>query len=134
MLIRKKVCCTHDAAAAFLGVAAFFAGVFLVVAFLAAGFAGPLVTRPDLVFPRTFSSGTMAGACEKALTMHLFLSSFFDTMVEHTAAGVLRLLEVLALGFTAFLAAVAFFGAATFDEAFFGAAFLAAGALAAFSL
>ena len=55
-------------------------------------------------------------------------------MVEHTAAGVLRLLEVLALGFAAFLAAVAFFGAATFDEAFFGAAFLAAGALAAFSL
>lgn len=53
-------------------------------------------------------------------------------MREHTAAGVLRLLEVLALGFAAFLAVVAFFGAAAF-VAFFGAAFLAVGALVAFS-
>jgi hypothetical protein len=31
-------------------------------------FAGPLVTRPDLVFPRTFFSSTMAGAWSHAVS------------------------------------------------------------------
>ena len=45
--------------AAFLGVV-----VCLVAAFLAdaAGLGGPLVTRPDLVFPSTFSTSMTAGA------------------------------------------------------------------------
>jgi len=43
--------------AVFLGAAAF-----LGAAFLAAGLAGPLVTRPDLVLPRTVSFGATAGA------------------------------------------------------------------------
>ena len=58
----------------FFGVVDFFAGVLLgvffaffgaVVVFFAGllGFAGPLVTRPDLVFPRTFYSSLTAGAC-----------------------------------------------------------------------
>ena len=45
--------------AAFFGAAAFFVGVFF-GALVAAGFV--FVTRPDLVFPRTFFSSTMAGA------------------------------------------------------------------------
>jgi len=44
----------------------FFAGVFLGAAFLPLtgleGLAGPLVTRPDLVLPRTFFSSMIAGA------------------------------------------------------------------------
>ena len=56
--------------AVFFGVAAFLAGVAAFffdgadAVFLAGlvGFAGPLVTRPDLVLPRTFFSSMMAGA------------------------------------------------------------------------
>lgn len=48
----------HDYAAAFLGVAFFFGA-----AFLAAGFAVVLVTRPDLVLPITLGWSTTAGAC-----------------------------------------------------------------------
>ena len=33
-------------------------------------FAGPLVTRPDLVFPRTFFSSTIAGAWSHAVSKH----------------------------------------------------------------
>lgn len=52
---------------AFFGVAAFLAAAFFGPGFLpvlgfAAGLAGPLVTRPDLVLLRTFSSSTIAGA------------------------------------------------------------------------
>ena len=55
---------------------------------------------------------------------------------SHTAAGVLRLLAVLALGFgaAAFFAAGAFFGSAALDLSFFGALrFLGAAAFAAVS-
>lgn len=51
-----------------MGVAAFFfseADLVTVFAFFEAGLAdvaGPLVTRPDLVLPRTFFSSTIAGA------------------------------------------------------------------------
>ena len=57
-------------ASAFLGVAffadaGFFGAAFLGVFFTAGllGLAGPLVTRPDFVFPSTFFSSTTAGAC-----------------------------------------------------------------------
>lgn len=75
---------------------AFFGVAFFPVAFLAAGFfagaaglAVVLVTRPDLVLPRTFSTGTIAGA----------------------AVGALRLVAVFAFGLdaAAFLGAGAFF-------------------------
>jgi hypothetical protein len=46
-----------------LGVA-FFGAAFFGVAFLAGVLAVVLVTRPDLVFPRTAGLSTTAGACE----------------------------------------------------------------------
>ena len=50
--------------AVFFGVVDFL-DVFLDAAFFGtAVFAGPLVTRPDLVLPRTFFSSTIAGACK----------------------------------------------------------------------
>jgi len=55
----------------FFGVAfaAFLTGVFFGAAFLplaaVADLAGTLVTRPDLVLPRTLGSSIMAGACRK---------------------------------------------------------------------
>ena len=52
-----------EAAAAFLGVDAFFGAAFLVTVFLTVGdFALVLVTRPDLVFARTLGTSTTAGA------------------------------------------------------------------------
>jgi hypothetical protein len=69
MKIRKvEVAAYAAAASAFFGVAdflgvAFFAAAFLgAAAFLATAFAGVLVTRPDLVLPRTLGSSTIAGA------------------------------------------------------------------------
>lgn len=51
----------------FFGVAAFLVTAFLVPAafFAGAGLAGPLVIRPDLVLPMTFSWSTTAGAYSK---------------------------------------------------------------------
>lgn len=121
-----------EASAFFLGVAAFLGVVvFFVVAFLAgaAGLAGPLVTRPDLVLPSTFSTSTTAGAW-------WMVSHGINVILERylTAAGVLRLVAVLALAFgvVVFLVLVAFLGAAVaLAGVFFGAAafFVAAGAL-----
>ena len=50
--------------AVFLGVDFAFGAFFVEAVFFAGlvGLAGPLVTRPDLVLPRTFFSSTMAGA------------------------------------------------------------------------
>jgi len=68
---------SHAAAgvAVFLGVAELFFGVAFLAGFafpaeelFFAGLladAGPLVTRPDFVFPRIFGSSTMAGACSR---------------------------------------------------------------------
>lgn len=116
------------------------ASYFLVVRFLAAALAGGgavlLVTRPDLVFPRTLGCSTMAGAYIKKLAKEsTFSFSFLLFREKRTAVGalVLRALPELALGLaaaffaTGFLAVVLVAGLVTF----LGAAFLATVALAA---
>lgn len=66
----------------FLGAVAAFAEAFFGPVFFfvgAAGFAGPFVTRPDLVFPRTFSTSTTAGACcivSQSLNLSLLWGSY----------------------------------------------------------
>lgn len=118
-------------AAFFFGVAVFLAVAFFGPAFLtgAVDFAGPLVIRPDLVLPSTFSVSTIAGACNQYQS-----GSHQENKSGHTAAGVLRLLAVLALGFgaTAFFAAGTFFGSDDLVFSFFGAPrFLGAAVFAA---
>ena len=122
-----------EASAFFLGVAAFLGVVdFLVAAFFAgaAGLAGALVTRPDLVFPSTFSTSTTAGAWA---LVRPGVDSAVDGERNLTAVAVLRLVAVLALvfGVVVFLVVVAFLGAAVALVAvFFGAtAFLGAPAV-----
>jgi hypothetical protein len=119
----------------FLGVA-FFAGAFRPVAFLGAVFfatgsgALVLVTRPDLVFPRTTGGlSSTAGAWDDVR-----IDRYCDEKGQLTTAGVLRTLLVLALAFVlvavAFFAAGAFFAAALLVAVFFAAgAFLVAAAL-----
>lgn len=98
------------------------------------GLAGPFVILPDLVFPRTFSCSTTAGAylTHKSATRRAHCGR-----EELTDVGVLRLLAVFAFGFGAatFLVAGAFLGSATLAEAFFVAAafFLEAAGLTAVS-
>ena len=107
---------TEAAAAFFFGVAAFFeAAAFLgPVDFFATatGLAVVLVTRPDLVLPRTLGTSTTAGACEPRQ-----VSTKVRRDGSLTEAGALRLVAVFALGFAT---AFSFLGAA---------AFLVAGAL-----
>ena len=54
----------------FFGVVVFLVAAFLVPAafFADAGLAGPLVIRPDLVLPSTFSWSTTAGAYSKRVS------------------------------------------------------------------
>ena len=61
-------------AAVFLGVDFAFGAFFVAVVFFAGlvDLAGPLVTRPDLVLPRTFFSSTMAGAWVVDVSMVLY--------------------------------------------------------------
>jgi hypothetical protein len=105
-----------EAASFFLGVAFFFGAAFLGAA-LAAGFAGPLVTRPDLVLVRTVGFSTIAGAC--AGSLRGFLAFAFGFAAAFFAAG---FSAAVALGFVA-----AFFGAGFFAVSFLAVSFLAAG-------
>lgn len=95
----------HYEAAAFFGVA-FFVAAFLVVAALA-DFAGAfcLVTRPDLVFLRTVGVSVTAGA--GASLVAVFLARGF---------------ALLALVFSVFFGAAAFFAVVAFVAVFFGTA------------
>lgn len=84
---------------------AFFAAAFFVGA---AGLAVVLVTRPDLVLPRTFSTGTMAGAAVGALRLVAVLAFGLD------AAAFLGAAAFFAAGAALVLVVVVFFGAPTF--------------------
>lgn len=117
-----------------MGVALFFAAVFLGAAFLAgAGALRFLVTRPVLVLPKTFSVSVTAGAWRQQSVSLLFIIG--RERLTGAGALALRLLAVLAvalvfvavfLGPGVFFGApalVTFFGAPTF---FLGAASLGA--------
>ena len=96
------------------------------------GLAGPLVIRPDLVLPSTFSCSTTAGACSERS-----VNGVACTIQGLHTAGVLRLLAVFALGLeaAAFLAAGAFLVSGALVAVFLGAPrFLGVAALEVASL
>lgn len=112
------------AAALFFGAAAFLAGAFFFAAVFLVEAAGAvlLVTRPDLVLPKTTGAlVSTAGACkcERSVQGNLKVG-------RRTAVGVFRALDTFALVFGL---AAAFFGAALVAVAFFAAGFLAGAAL-----
>lgn len=97
---------------AFFGVA-FFPAAFFGAAFFAgaAGLAVVLVTRPDLVLPSTFSTGTMAGAAVGALRLVAVLAFGLDAAAFLGAGAFFVVGAALAL---AVVEVVDFFGAPTF--------------------
>lgn len=99
---------------AFFGVA-FFPAAFFGAAFFAgaAGLAVVLVTRPDLVLPSTFSTGTIAGAAVGALRLVAVLAFGLDAAVFLGAGAFFVAGAALAL-VVVVLAVVDFFGAPAF--------------------
>lgn len=120
------------AAVPFLGVGAFFGVAFFPAAFFgaaffagAAGLAVVLVTRPDLVLPSTFSTGTIAGAAVGALRLVAVLAFGLDAAVFLGAGAFFVAGAALALVVVVLLAVVDFFGAPAFLAALGAADFCA---------
>lgn len=113
---------SHDyaagAAVSFFLDADFFLVVTFLAAGLAAGFAGPLVTRPDLVLVSTVGLSTMAGA--GAGSLRCFLALALGLGAAFLGAGLSAAAAFLGAG--AFLEVV-FFAVSFFAVSFLGTAF-----------
>lgn len=126
----SEVAAAGAATAFFLGVAAFLVVAFLVAAafFAGVGLAGPLVIRPDLVLPRTFSWSTTAGACSEKVSNQ---NNDFYRMITYARRGLALAGSVcLGFGYGGFLCSGCFLGLGGFGRCLLGrSAFLWSGSL-----